>query len=516
MQEPNGRPGELSGPAKGGGRFAGDVLALGGGATIAHVIAFGCSPIISRLFTPEAFGVAAMFAGIVLIAGRSLSLRYESALMLPADDADAANLLVLSCICTVIGSGLLCLGVAVGGDWLGEALHARALMTYRWLIPVGVFTWGIALPLRAWTARHRRFRSLAAVNTAETAISAVGRIAAGLAGLTGGGPLIVTGVLARSVAAVALGFRLIFRDLAFVARHCSWRRMAELARQYIRFPLIDSWSAVLRQLSWHVPPVLLGASLGAATAGHFSRAMLLGQIPFLLAGNAVGQVFYQRVAAMRSAGEPIGEFVAQVLRRLIWISLLPTVLVALIGPEIFTVLLGGQWGPAGRYAQVLAAWLFFEGLAVPLWGLISVSGRLGAGLGLNLALVGLQVVALVVGGWVLADRWAAILLLAVAGAGVQGAACLFLIRSAGVPLGQLGAVAMRYLAYALPTLAIAAGAKWWLRAPAWQTCLAAGVASLSYLALVLRHDRWARDRLAAMAGRFSGRFSGRFTGRRRR
>jgi len=251
--------------------------------------------------------------------------------------------------------------------------------------------------------------------------------------------------------------------------------------------------------------LLLGASLGEATAGHYSRAIILAHIPFLLVGNSVAQVFYQQAAASHAAGRSVGELVQQVVERLIWISLLPMAMVALIGPDLFTVVLGGQWGVAGAYARILAGWLFLEGVALPLTGLIRILGRLGAGLVFNVILVGGQSLALVIGGWALGSQQASILLLAAVGAAVHGCLCLFLVRASGASLLRVGASLLRYAAYALPALAVAAVAKWSLALADWQVVLAAAVASLSYVALVLRHDEWAARQFAGVIGRISRR-----------
>ncbi|HUV60027.1 MAG TPA: hypothetical protein VMW09_07940 [Desulfatiglandales bacterium] len=54
------------------------------------------APIIARLFAPEAFGVAALFASITGIVGVVACLRSELSIMLPKTDEEAANLLGLS------------------------------------------------------------------------------------------------------------------------------------------------------------------------------------------------------------------------------------------------------------------------------------------------------------------------------------------------------------------------------------------------------------------------------------
>jgi len=489
---------------KGAGGFAGGVAALGGGAVIVHVLAFGSLPIISRLFGPEAFGVAAMMIAVMTMAGAVAPLRYESALMLPASDGEAANLLAVCVVAVVAASGLTVLVLAIWGDAILACLKVGpARSYYRWVLPAGVLTFGMGFVLRAWNTRHRHFKRLSVLNVGETFTSVTTKVAGGAAGLSGPGTLIFSHLAARSVPAAVLACKLLRDDAGFIVSHCRWRLMASLARRYVRFPLIDIWSSLLSQASYHFPFLLLGGWLGTAVAGHYSRALIVVQLPLLLVGNAVGQVFFQRAAARQASGRQVSELVEQVLHRLIWISVLPMAAVAMFGPELFTVILGGQWARAGAYAQLLTAWVFPAALALPLLGLLSVLGRLGHALAFHLTLVGGQVAALVIGGRILHDDRQTMALLAIAGAAAHLWLLAYLLRAAKAPFRAAWRQLARYVICALPTLGAGALAKWWFQPAPWLVVAALAGASISYWALVVCCDAWARAALARAAGRIA-------------
>ena len=86
--------------------FAENVLKLVTGSVIAQGIGVIVAPIIARLFAPEAFGVAALFASITGIIGVVACLRYELAIMLPKTDEEAANLLGASLFFVLIITGI--------------------------------------------------------------------------------------------------------------------------------------------------------------------------------------------------------------------------------------------------------------------------------------------------------------------------------------------------------------------------------------------------------------------------
>ena len=71
---------------------AGDVLKWVSGTASAQLINVLASPLLLRLFGPDAFGVFALFSSIVGILVAVFTFEYELAIMLPKADADAASI----------------------------------------------------------------------------------------------------------------------------------------------------------------------------------------------------------------------------------------------------------------------------------------------------------------------------------------------------------------------------------------------------------------------------------------
>ena len=78
--------------------FSQNVLTLMTGTTIAQAIPIAISPILTRIYTPEDFGLYALFLAITSIFGSIANGRYELAIMLPKKDEDAINIFALGFI----------------------------------------------------------------------------------------------------------------------------------------------------------------------------------------------------------------------------------------------------------------------------------------------------------------------------------------------------------------------------------------------------------------------------------
>ena len=76
--------------------LAGDALTLLAGGALAQLLPLLLGPVLTRLFTPQAFGVFTQFTTIAATLAVVASLRYEQALPMALDEDDGAALLALA------------------------------------------------------------------------------------------------------------------------------------------------------------------------------------------------------------------------------------------------------------------------------------------------------------------------------------------------------------------------------------------------------------------------------------
>lgn len=78
------------------GSFIRNVVTLMTGTTFAQALMILVAPILTRLYSPEDFGVYALYISILGIIAVVACWCYEFAIVLPENDEDAANILVIS------------------------------------------------------------------------------------------------------------------------------------------------------------------------------------------------------------------------------------------------------------------------------------------------------------------------------------------------------------------------------------------------------------------------------------
>ena len=76
--------------------FGKNILTLMTGTTLAQAIPIAISPILTRIYAPEDFGVFALYAAVASVMSIAATGRYELAIMLPRKESDAFSIAVLS------------------------------------------------------------------------------------------------------------------------------------------------------------------------------------------------------------------------------------------------------------------------------------------------------------------------------------------------------------------------------------------------------------------------------------
>lgn len=377
------------------GRMGRRIAVLASGTVIGQGLVLLVSPILTRLYDPDAFGVLGVFVALVSIAGVVVGLRYPLAVPLPEDDAAASDVLLLSLASVGLVSVLVAAATWFAQGWLRSTLGLEAIASYLWILPLVVAISGAYDALNYWAVRTKGFKAIAQTRVSQGLATALGQVALGAVGL--GAPGLVAGqAMGRATGIVTL-LKLALRTARPAGGPGTLQRLTVAAVRYRRFPLYSTWSALANTLSVHLPIMLLTSYFGVGVAGLYTLSTRVLQSPISIVGTAVSQVFLSDAAGAARAGT-LGSAATSALRSLARLGLPLGLMALLAAPAGFEVVFGAEWRTAGTFTQLLVPWLVLVFLTSPLSVIPSVVERQGGELVFNLTLLAARVAALVVGG----------------------------------------------------------------------------------------------------------------------
>lgn len=388
--------------------FKGDILRLVSGTGIAQIIGLAAAPILTRLYAPEAFGAAALFASITGFFGVVVCMRYELSIVLPDNDREAANLLAVCFFTSVLITIFTIPIVVYASGPILNLIHMPDLAPYMWVIPIAVFMTGIFTAFEYWNTRTKHFARLSIARVTSQVSNTGGSLALGIAGHTVGGSLISASVVGQTVATTVLAGQ-IWRDNGrFILQSITWQEMWSGIKRHRNFPLYSSWAALINTASWQLPVLMLGAFFSPAVVGMYSLGFRLIQMPMSLIGGAISQVFLQRASEAKSSKE-LGRLVDMIFNRMLVGGLLPTMIIMVIGADLFAFIFGEKWREAGFYVQILAPWALVWFISSPLSSIYSIKEKQKNEFVIHCLIFVLRIVSIAIGGYYSSPRLAIVL-----------------------------------------------------------------------------------------------------------
>ena len=98
--------------------FVRNIAIVASGQAFAQGLAVAASPILTRLYHPDAFGAFGILLSLAALGVVLAGLRYELAIVLLKDDGAASNLLVLSWLLVLFPFVVLVLLLGAAGGWI--------------------------------------------------------------------------------------------------------------------------------------------------------------------------------------------------------------------------------------------------------------------------------------------------------------------------------------------------------------------------------------------------------------
>jgi len=351
--------------------FSRNVLTLMTGTTIAQAIPIAISPILTRIYTPEDFGVFALFMSIASILSVVATGRYELAIMLPKKDEDAINIVALSILISFFVSFLSLAIVFFFNDQITTLLGNPEISVWLYFIPLVVLLTGIYQSFNYWSNREKQYKRLASSRVIQSGTTATTRLGMGFLGFNAGG-LIFAGVIGQAITTSIL-FKMIWSEDNKLLKHVNKLKMFALIKKYKKLPMLNLPNALIDGFRLSGINILIAKFFATSTLGQFSLAWGMVQKPMHLIGGSLSQVFFQQVSSANK-----GDLNTLVKKFIVKASLLAAPMFLILyffSVDIFVFVFGENWRVAGESASTMAPWLFFNFLSSPLSTLFIVLNR---------------------------------------------------------------------------------------------------------------------------------------------
>jgi O-antigen/teichoic acid export membrane protein len=370
------------------------MLTLLSAAAVGPILLLVAMPLLTRLYSPDEFGLLANFSALTVAVLAVSSLRYEMVIPVPRSDRRASVVLAAALGINLLTAAVSLLIVAVLGRQIAGWVHAPRLYSLLFILPPVIVCGGTYKALSLWAVRRHAFSELARIRLTQSIGNIAVQIVGGLLGWS------VYGLAAGQFIGYGLGVMRVAHGLSFV-------RLIKLFFEnrnftlgtlsaFSRFPRFDAPAALIEIINTQCPNLLLSVLFGPAVGGLYLLSDRALNYPLQLISQSISQVL---LAGGREGLDckNFGRSIERVSLALVAIMTLPVIVLFAFGEPLFTLTFGYRWAGAGTYAGLMvfgsAARLVLSSIAPAL----IISGGQKVNLVINILLLLAKITALLVG-----------------------------------------------------------------------------------------------------------------------
>ena len=319
---------------------------------------------LTRIYTPDDFGLFALYMSILSITMIFSTAKYEMAIMLPDNEEDARGLLELSMLISLGVSLLLLVLVLLFNDAFTRLLGNDAISPWLYFIPLSTLLVGFFQSFRYFNNRRKKYGIITAANVSQSFTNSFGKLGVGpfITGPTG----LITGTLIGQFTGFLIFYINSLKNGYRILAHPDLARIRSLARKYSLFPKFNMFQGLINNLSGALPIFIFTSYFSSTIAGYFSLGYTVIYRPMNLVVSAFFQVLFQNIIEKNNNARRIYPDIRKFLIRMLQLVIIPFIVFLFLAPDIFRIIFGAEWEEAGKYTQILIPWLFMVSLTMPL------------------------------------------------------------------------------------------------------------------------------------------------------
>jgi len=340
--------------------FNRNVLTLMTGTTIAQAIPILIMPLLTRLWSPEEFGLFANYMALVVILGVITTGRLDMALILPKKNEDALRIMLTSLVMSTIIIFFI-YTVIYAIDKLNLGLYF-SIHGWHYLVPLGALLYGVYSLMIAWHNRNKNYELMSESRIIQSTSISVSQVIIGLLFKFNLG-LIVSDLLGRLISII-----LIIKNTGLLHTKLKLNSVKNIAllKRYKKFPLLETPASVVNVSAHQLPFIVLPLIFSPVVAGLYFLVFRVLMMPASLIGTSVLEVFKNRAQEDFKKRNSCREIFIKTGLTLFFIGLIPALIIYFFAPDLFVFVFGEEWRQAGEYAQILTPLALAQFVSAPL------------------------------------------------------------------------------------------------------------------------------------------------------
>ena len=341
--------------------FFNNVLKISTSTIISALVIAITLPIITKMFSASILGKYQLLISIITIFGVISCFKYEMAIVLPEKDNIASNVLILCLLALSSFCLILLLIFYLTNGVLLKALNAENLIDTFWLIPIGVFFFGLFEIIKYSLLRKKLFNLFSKAKVYQV--------------LSTQSLMIIFGLMNPSFISLFLAFisghfistAVFLKKSLMKIKPTKNIQIFTVAKKFKKFPFFNTPMVFANTLSNELPVFFLATYFSSETLGYFLLANRLIVIPMNLIGTSINKVYFQKASETFNRNKKnLFALYVNTTKKLILLGMPPLFVFYFSSDFIVDLIFGDKWVVTGQMMKIIAITAFFKFITSPI------------------------------------------------------------------------------------------------------------------------------------------------------
>lgn len=335
------------------------------GTIFSQLISIVLSPILTRIYTPEEYGVLGVYASFVSIFAVIASLKFDAAVLLPKKDSIALQLMKLSSIIIFVVGLLVAIILLFFEELILELVKKPGLKDFIYLSVVSVWTIGFFNLFKSILNRFGSYKSISFSNIAKSSSTTFSQLGFGFYNFGFKG--LIFGRVFGDFFTFLTSYFFLRKEKRFKSSpNDSGKTLQEIASEYQEFPKVTAAHTFFNTVSASFPILILAAFFTSDVVGNFNQSLKITFLPVTLISASTYQVFSRKVTETLNAEKEIYPIALETIKKLLLIGIAPFSILMFFAPWLFDFVFGDEWRVAGEYTQLMVPYILLVFVVSPL------------------------------------------------------------------------------------------------------------------------------------------------------
>lgn len=323
---------------------------LASGTIISQIIMLSASPVITRIYSPEQFGIFALFASIVAIFVPISSLKYNTAIVVAKTNEESDALFIISIIILIFFSFGILIFSFIGDSFFRSFIDVEKLNIWWNLIFFVILIQSLNLIFRNYLNRNKNYTLISQILILRSIIYVLIVITFGYFGFTENG-LFFGEIFAALIILIFIiiklrGFNILFKFKKNI-------RLLNIITKYKDFPIYSFLASFLNIFTVMMPIFFLSKFFPDYIVGQYSLAVKVVFFPLSFIASTISTIHLRKSSEIINQNGDLKKYLLNLCLVLIGIILIPSIILFFYGAEIFSFVFGENWQISGEFVQIL-------------------------------------------------------------------------------------------------------------------------------------------------------------------